>query len=105
GLRGVVSAAMLVALEDLGYADAFDEVYACSSGALTDPTLSRARRGSHCRFTSTTSTRASSCTSAGCCGAGRGPRRTRRGPRPAQTAGLRNDHRGTAAVARDDHGC
>src|SRR6266498_2774957 len=34
GLRGVVSAAMLVALEDLGYADAFDEIYTCSSGAL-----------------------------------------------------------------------
>ena len=27
GLRGVVSAAMLTFLEDLGYADAFDEVY------------------------------------------------------------------------------
>jgi predicted patatin/cPLA2 family phospholipase len=34
GLRGVVSAAMLTALEDLGYADAFDDVYACSSGAV-----------------------------------------------------------------------
>jgi predicted patatin/cPLA2 family phospholipase len=34
GLRGVVSAAMLVALEDLGFAEAFDEVYSCSSGAL-----------------------------------------------------------------------
>jgi predicted patatin/cPLA2 family phospholipase len=34
GLRGVVSAAMLSALEDLGYSQAFDEVYACSSGAL-----------------------------------------------------------------------
>lgn len=34
GLRGVVSAAMLSALEDLGYADTFDEVYACSSGGL-----------------------------------------------------------------------
>src|SRR5262252_2720378 len=34
GLRGVVSAAMLVALEDLGYADAFDEVYSSSSGAV-----------------------------------------------------------------------
>lgn len=34
GLRGVVSAGMLVALEDLGYADAFDEVYTCSAGAI-----------------------------------------------------------------------
>ncbi|MBV8539814.1 MAG: patatin-like phospholipase family protein [Pseudonocardiales bacterium] len=34
GLRGVVSAAMLTFLEDLGYADVFDEVYACSSGAV-----------------------------------------------------------------------
>jgi predicted patatin/cPLA2 family phospholipase len=34
GLRGVVSGAMLTALEDLGYADAFDDVYACSSGAV-----------------------------------------------------------------------
>jgi predicted patatin/cPLA2 family phospholipase len=34
GLRGVVSGAMLMALEDLGYADAFDDVYACSSGAV-----------------------------------------------------------------------
>lgn len=34
GLRGVVSAGMLTALEDLGYADAFDDVYACSSGAV-----------------------------------------------------------------------
>lgn len=34
GLRGVVSAAMLTALEDLGFADAFDDVYACSSGAV-----------------------------------------------------------------------
>lgn len=34
GLRGVVSAAMLTALEDLGYADAFDDVYGCSSGAV-----------------------------------------------------------------------
>jgi predicted patatin/cPLA2 family phospholipase len=34
GLRGVVSAGMLTALEDLGYADAFDDVYACSSGGV-----------------------------------------------------------------------
>ncbi|MGH4019859.1 MAG: patatin-like phospholipase family protein [Pseudonocardiaceae bacterium] len=34
GLRGVVSAAMLCALEDLGYADSFDHIYACSSGAV-----------------------------------------------------------------------
>jgi predicted acylesterase/phospholipase RssA len=34
GLRGVVSGAMLVALEDLGYADAFDDVYSCSSGGF-----------------------------------------------------------------------
>lgn len=34
GMRGVVSGAMLTALEDLGYADAFDGVYACSSGAV-----------------------------------------------------------------------
>lgn len=34
GLRGVVSAAMLVALHDLGFADAFDEVYSSSSGSL-----------------------------------------------------------------------
>ncbi|TCO61991.1 hypothetical protein EV192_102128 [Actinocrispum wychmicini] len=33
-MRGVVSGAMLVALHDLGYADGFDEVYSCSSGAL-----------------------------------------------------------------------
>lgn len=34
GLRGVVSGAMLNALEDLGYADVFDDVYTCSSGAV-----------------------------------------------------------------------
>lgn len=34
GMRGVVSGAMLNALEDLGYADAFDDVYSCSSGAI-----------------------------------------------------------------------
>lgn len=34
GMRGIVSAAMLNALEDLGYADAFDEMYACSAGAI-----------------------------------------------------------------------
>lgn len=34
GMRGVVSGAMLTALEELGYADCFDDVYACSSGAV-----------------------------------------------------------------------
>ncbi|MFC0109051.1 patatin-like phospholipase family protein [Kibdelosporangium aridum] len=34
GLRGIVSAGMLVALEELGYSDAFDEVYTSSSGAM-----------------------------------------------------------------------
>jgi predicted patatin/cPLA2 family phospholipase len=34
GMRGVVSASMLTALEDLGYSDAIDAVYACSSGAI-----------------------------------------------------------------------
>lgn len=34
GMRGVVSGGMLTALEDLGYADAFDRVYACSAGAV-----------------------------------------------------------------------
>jgi predicted patatin/cPLA2 family phospholipase len=34
GLRGVVSAAMLTFLEDLQYADAFDEIYSCSSGSV-----------------------------------------------------------------------
>lgn len=34
GLRGVVSAAMLTFLEDLGYANAFDEIYSCSSGSV-----------------------------------------------------------------------
>lgn len=34
GIRGVVSAAMLTFLEDLGYADAFDDVYSCSSGSI-----------------------------------------------------------------------
>lgn len=34
GMRGVISAAMLCALEDLGMASAFDAVYGCSSGAL-----------------------------------------------------------------------
>ncbi|TDV56474.1 patatin-like phospholipase [Actinophytocola oryzae] len=33
-MRGVVSAAMLTALEDLGYAPCFDEIYCCSSGAI-----------------------------------------------------------------------
>src|SRR4051794_30226330 len=34
GLRGVVSAAMLQALEDLDLRDCFDAVFACSSGAV-----------------------------------------------------------------------
>jgi predicted patatin/cPLA2 family phospholipase len=34
GVRGVVSAAMLCALEGLGFADAFDDIYACSAGAV-----------------------------------------------------------------------
>jgi predicted patatin/cPLA2 family phospholipase len=34
GIRGVVSAAMLCALEDLGFDDVFDDIYACSSGAI-----------------------------------------------------------------------
>ncbi|MGH4016829.1 MAG: patatin-like phospholipase family protein [Pseudonocardiaceae bacterium] len=34
GIRGVVSAAMLTFLEDLGYAEAFDAVYSCSSGSV-----------------------------------------------------------------------
>ncbi len=34
GMRGVLSGAMLTALEDLGYATSFDAVYAASSGAL-----------------------------------------------------------------------
>ncbi|HZG03958.1 MAG TPA: patatin-like phospholipase family protein [Streptomyces sp.] len=34
GIRGVVSAAMLCALEDLGFKDAFDAVYSASSGAI-----------------------------------------------------------------------
>jgi len=34
GMRGVVSAAMLTALDDLGFSDAIDEVYSCSSGSI-----------------------------------------------------------------------
>jgi len=34
GMRGVVSGAMLTALRDMGYADAFDAVYAFSAGAI-----------------------------------------------------------------------
>jgi predicted patatin/cPLA2 family phospholipase len=34
GLRGIVSAAMLSAFEDIGMGNAFDVVYACSSGAV-----------------------------------------------------------------------
>jgi predicted patatin/cPLA2 family phospholipase len=34
GLRGIISCAMLGALEDLGYRDAFDRVYGASSGSV-----------------------------------------------------------------------
>jgi predicted patatin/cPLA2 family phospholipase len=34
GLRGVISAAMLTLLEDLEFADVFDEIYSCSSGSV-----------------------------------------------------------------------
>ncbi|MEO3923376.1 patatin-like phospholipase family protein [Micromonosporaceae bacterium B7E4] len=34
GMRGIVSAAMLTAIEDLGFHYAFDDVYAASSGAI-----------------------------------------------------------------------
>jgi predicted patatin/cPLA2 family phospholipase len=34
GIRGVVSAAMLSALEECGFGNAFDAVYGCSSGAI-----------------------------------------------------------------------
>lgn len=34
GMRGIVSAAMLSALEDLGFSKAFDAIYAASSGAI-----------------------------------------------------------------------
>nr|WP_277605895.1 patatin-like phospholipase family protein [Glycomyces sp. L485] len=34
GMRGVVSAAMLTALDDLGLRSAFDAIYGCSSGAV-----------------------------------------------------------------------
>ncbi|WP_197717311.1 patatin-like phospholipase family protein [Glycomyces terrestris] len=34
GMRGVVSAAMLTALDDLGLRDVFDSVYSCSSGSV-----------------------------------------------------------------------
>ena len=34
GMRGVVSASMLTALDDLGFSNAIDAVYACSSGAI-----------------------------------------------------------------------
>lgn len=34
GMRGVVSASMLAALEDRGFHDAFDAVYGCSSGSI-----------------------------------------------------------------------
>ena len=33
-MRGVVSASMLTAIDDLGFANCFDEIYACSSGAI-----------------------------------------------------------------------
>lgn len=34
GMRGVVSASMLTALDDLGFANTIDAVYSCSSGAI-----------------------------------------------------------------------
>ena len=34
GMRGVVSASMLAALEDRGFGDSFDAVYGCSSGSI-----------------------------------------------------------------------
>ena len=34
GMRGVVSASMLTAIDDLGFANTIDHVYACSSGAI-----------------------------------------------------------------------
>ena len=34
GMRGVVSASMLAALDDLGFSNTIDAVYACSSGAI-----------------------------------------------------------------------
>jgi predicted patatin/cPLA2 family phospholipase len=34
GMRGVVSAAMLTAIDDLGFSDTIDEVYSCSSGSI-----------------------------------------------------------------------
>lgn len=34
GMRGVVSASMLTAFDDFGFANCIDEVYACSSGAI-----------------------------------------------------------------------
>lgn len=34
GMRGVVSASMLTALDDLGFSAAIDAIYACSSGAI-----------------------------------------------------------------------
>ena len=33
-MRGIVSAAMVVALDDLGFRDSFDAVYGCSAGAI-----------------------------------------------------------------------
>lgn len=34
GMRGVVSAGMLTALDDFGFTNCFDEIYGCSSGAI-----------------------------------------------------------------------
>lgn len=34
GMRGVVSASMLTAIDDLGFYNCFDQIYACSSGAI-----------------------------------------------------------------------
>ena len=34
GMRGVVLASMLTAIDDLGFYNCFDQIYACSSGAI-----------------------------------------------------------------------
>ena len=55
-MRGIVSASMLVALEDLGFADAFDVVYGCSSGAVNGAYfLAEEVRGTRRPYTTTIS--------------------------------------------------
>jgi len=44
GMRGIVSAAMLIALADLGFANAFDEVYGSSAGAINAAYLFQGQR-------------------------------------------------------------